>query len=73
MFTDADIAETKKEWDKTFLGAVLGAPPVLKVIQEYVQRVWKGHVPGVTLLPSGIFMMKFPKVEDLSWVLESGS
>ena len=54
------------------LCVVLGASPSLKSVQDYVDVYWKGHVPIVQVLQSGIFMIKFLKEEDLAWVLDKG-
>ena len=51
---------------------MLGANLVLKGIQDYIHKAWKGHVPSIQLLPCGVFMMKFQPEEDMTWVLEMG-
>ena len=65
IFTSEDIAASKKEWENAMVGTILGASPLLRTVQDFVQRAWINHVPTVRMLPRGIFMMKFQKMVDM--------
>ena len=71
IFTDADIADTRREWGFSLLGTVLDANPTVKGMETFVTRCWVGHVPRVVLLTTGIIKFIFSSEEDLDWVLKS--
>ena len=71
VFTNADIADSRREWGFSLLGTVLGTNPSLQCIETYVVKLWAGHVPAsVAMFSTGIFKFRFFLEEDLDWVLK---
>ena len=64
-FSDDDIVVTRKEFGPTLRGIVLGASPSFIVIENFVKKLWAGHVPKVSALPNSVFQLQFESYEDL--------
>ena len=55
VFSDVEIAETKKQWRPTLLGVVLGSSLTHADMKFFVKRAWAEHLPSVDFLPNGVF------------------
>ena len=66
VFSDVEIAETRKQWGPTLLGVVLGSSLTHAGIESFDRRAWVEHLPSVSSLLNGVFQFRFSGYDDLN-------